>query len=186
MLYHSFGQIKDYIPDLSKSLDKYFLLYSVSMSQKTFLAVKPESFKRNDTVGIVKMLEEKLDAKCLAMKAYTPSKELAEAHYAVHKERPFFGELISSFTSGPILGMVWEGENVIEKARELMGATNPEQAAEGTIRKAFAKSIGDNAIHGSDAPETAENEIKLHFSEAKFSVIASPSTEAENLIKATV
>ena len=70
------------------SSSKYFLLYSVSMSQKTFLAVKPESFKRNDTVGIVKMLEEKLDAKCLAMKAYTPSEELAEAHYAVHKERP--------------------------------------------------------------------------------------------------
>lgn len=156
------------------------------MTQKTFLAVKPEAFKRNDTVGIVKMLEEKLDAKCLAMKAYTPSQELAEAHYAVHKERPFFGELITSFTSGPILGMVWEGENVIEKARELMGATNPEQAAEGTIRKAFAKSIGDNAIHGSDAAETAENEIKLHFPEVKFSTIAKPSAEAENLIKAAV
>jgi len=154
------------------------------MTQRTFLAIKPEAFKRNDTVGIVKMLEDKLDAKCIAMKAYTPSKELAEAHYAVHKERPFFGELISSFTSGPVLGMVWEGENVIEKARELMGATNPEQAAEGTIRKAFAKSIGDNAIHGSDAPETAENEIKLHFPETKFEHITEPSLKAEEEVKA--
>ena len=154
------------------------------MTQRTFLAVKPEAFKRNDAVGIVKKLEEKLDAKCIAMKAYTPSKELAEAHYAVHKERPFFGELISSFTSGPVLGMVWEGENVIEKARELMGATNPEQAAEGTIRKAFAKSIGDNAIHGSDAAETAENEIKLHFPDASFQQISQPSLKAADEVKA--
>ena len=156
------------------------------MSQKTFLAVKPEAFKRNDAVGIVKMLEAGLDAKCVSMKVYTPSKELAEAHYAVHSERPFFGELITSFTSGPVLGMVWEGEGVIDKARTLMGATNPEEAAEGTIRKNFAKSIGDNAIHGSDAAETAENEIKLHFPEAEFSEIASPSAKAEDLVKAAV
>lgn len=154
------------------------------MNQKTFLAVKPEAFKRNDAVAIVKMLEQGLDAKCVSMKVYTPSNELAEAHYAVHSERPFFGELIASFTSGPILGMVWEGEGVIEKARTLMGATNPEEAALGTIRKNFAKSISDNAIHGSDAAETAENEIKLHFPEAVFSEIISPSSEAEDLVKA--
>ncbi len=156
------------------------------MIQRTFLAVKPEAFKRNDAVGIVKMLEEGLDSKCLAMKVYTPSKELAEAHYAVHKERPFFGELIESFTSGPVLGMVWEGEGIIEKARALMGATNPEEAAEGTIRKNFAKSIGDNAIHGSDAAETAESEIKLHFPEFAFAEITNPSVKAEDLVKALV
>jgi len=156
------------------------------MIQKTFLAVKPEAFKRNDTVGIVKMLEEKLDAKCIAMRAYIPSKDLAEAHYAIHKERPFFAELIASFTSGPVLGMVWEGEDVIEKARVLMGATSPEQAAEGTIRKSFAKSIGDNAIHGSDAVETADYEIKLHFSETQFEHITEPSLKAADELKAYV
>ena len=156
------------------------------MSEKTFLAVKPEAYKRNDAVGIVKMLEEGLDAKCISMKVYIPSKELAESHYAVHKERPFFGELIESFTSGPVLGMVWEGEGVIDKARALMGATNPEEAAEGTIRKNFAKSIGDNAIHGSDASETATNEIKLHFPESEFSEIASPSAKAAELVQAAV
>ena len=82
--------------------------------------------------------------------------------------------------------MVWEGEAVIEKARTLMGATNPEEAAEGTIRKAFAKSIGDNAIHGSDATATAVNEIALHFPEAEFAAIDSPAAKAQDLVKAAV
>ena len=152
-------------------------------NQKTFLAIKPDAVKRNDAKAIVELLASKLDAKCIAIKAYTPSKEMAEAHYAAHKEKPFFPDLISSFTAGPIVGTVWEGENVIEKARELMGATNPENAAEGTIRKLFAKSIEDNAIHGSDAPETAEAEIKIHFADASFAEITNPANEVENLLK---
>jgi nucleoside-diphosphate kinase len=131
--------------------------------EKTFLAVKPQAFMRGDGMAIIKTLAEKLSAKCVAIKAYQPSTELAESHYAVHKERPFFADLISSFTEAPIIGMVWVGEDVISKAREVMGATNPEDAAEGTIRAKFGKNIGDNAIHGSDAPETASSEVELHF-----------------------
>ena len=119
------------------------------------------------------------------MKVYTPSKELAEKHYEALSDKPFFGELIESFTSGPILGMVWQGENVVARAREIMGATNPEAAAEGTIRKLFAKSIGDNAIHGSDTePGSAQREVEIHFSGANFEKIPMPSFNAENLTKA--
>ena len=154
--------------------------------QKTFLAVKPQAMQRGDAVGIVKVLEEKLSgAKCVAMKVYTPTKELAEKHYEALSDKPFFPELIESFTAGPILGMIWEGENVVANAREAMGATNPEEADEGTIRKLFAKSIGDNAIHGSDTePGSAEREVEIHFSGANFAEISSPSAEAESLTKA--
>ncbi len=148
--------------------------------QKTFLAIKPDAMKRGDAVGIVKLLEEKLpQAQCLAMKVYTPSKEIAEKHYEALSDKPFFGELIESFTAGPILGMVWQGENIVAKAREAMGATNPEEADEGTIRKVFAKSISDNAIHGSDTePGSAERELEIHFAGADLAPIASPSAEA--------
>lgn len=155
--------------------------------EKTFLAVKPQAFARKDTVGIVKALVEKLGAKCVAMKAYKPSEELAKEHYAALSDKPFFSELVESFTAGPILGMVWEGEGVVAKAREVMGATNPAEAAEGTIRKAFGKEISDNAIHGSDTePNSAEREVKLHFADANFSEIADPAAEAEKLTASAV
>lgn len=154
-------------------------------TEKTFLAIKPAAYERGDAVGIVEMLSKKLNAKCLAMKVYQPSAELAKEHYAALSDKPFFGELVESFSSGPILGMIWEGEDVVAAAREAMGATNPEEAAEGTIRKVFAKSIGDNAIHGSDTePGSAEREVKLHFPEADFSEIADPVAKAKELVAA--
>lgn len=152
-------------------------------TEKTFLAVKPEAFSRGDTSGIVAMLSKLLpDAKCVAMKTYTPSKELAEKHYEALSSKPFFPDLIKSFTAGPILGMVWEGENVVAKARDAMGATNPEQATEGTIRKQYGKHIGDNAIHGSDTePGSATREVAIHFPEAQFSAISNPEAKAKEL-----
>ena len=92
------------------------------------------------------------------------SKKVAEGFYAVHKERPFFGELVDFMTSGPVVVQVLEGEGAIAKYREVMGATNPANAADGTIRKLFAKSVGENTVHGSDAPETAAIEIAQFFS----------------------
>jgi nucleoside-diphosphate kinase len=89
----------------------------------------------------------------------------AEGFYAVHKERPFFGELVETMTSGPVVVQVLEGENAILKNREVMGATNPANAAEGTIRKLYAVSVGENSVHGSDAPETAAQEIKFFFTD---------------------
>jgi nucleoside-diphosphate kinase len=160
-------------------------IISVMNMQKTFLAIKPKAMQRGDAVDIVKVLEKSLGAECVAMKTYTPSKELAEKHYEALNDKPFFGELIESFTSGPILGMVWQGENVVAKAREVMGATNPADAAEGTIRKLFAKSIGDNAIHGSDTePGSAQREVEIHFPASDFSPIADPVAEAQKLTQA--
>lgn len=153
------------------------------VKEKTFLAIKPPAFKRGDSAGIVKILSERLpDASCLAMKVYTPSKELATKHYEAHIEKAFFPDLLAMFTSGPILGMVWEGENIIARAREVMGATNPEKADEGTIRKIYAKSMEDNAIHGSDTdPGSAEREVSLHFPDGKFQVIKDPASKAQEL-----
>jgi nucleoside-diphosphate kinase len=96
------------------------------------------------------------------------SKREAEGFYAVHKERPFFGELVEGMTSGPTIVQVLEGENAILKNREIMGATNPANADEGTIRKQFALSIGENSVHGSDAPETAVQEIAYWFAETEI------------------
>jgi nucleoside-diphosphate kinase len=97
------------------------------------------------------------------MKRIRMSRAQAEGFYAVHKERPFFGELVETMTSGPVVVQVLEGENAILKNREVMGATNPANAAEGTIRKDFALSVGENSVHGSDAPETARTEIAYFF-----------------------
>lgn len=153
--------------------------------EKTFLAIKPDAVKRNDTVGIVEMLVEKLNAKCVAMKFYQPSEELAKKHYEALSDKPFFGELIESFTAGPILGMVWEGENVVAAARDAMGATDPEAADEGTIRKKFGKHIGDNAIHGSDTePGSATREVEIHFAGVDFAEIAEPAAKAKELSQA--
>lgn len=154
-------------------------------TEKTFLAIKPAAYQRGDAEGILKILVEKLSgSKCLAMKVYTPSKELAEKHYEAHQDKPFFPDLISSFTAGPILGMVWEGEGIIAKARDVLGATNPAESAEGTVRKAFGKSIDDNAIHGSDTePGSATREIEIHFAGANFAEIADPLATAKGLVE---
>ncbi|CAM3233489.1 MULTISPECIES: nucleoside-diphosphate kinase [Brevibacillus] len=131
--------------------------------EKTFLMVKPDGVQRNLVGEIVSRFENK-GYQLVGAKLMTVSRELAEQHYAEHKERPFFGELVDFITSGPVFAMVWQGNNVIANARSMMGKTNPADAASGTIRGDFATSVGMNIIHGSDSPESAEREIALWFS----------------------
>ncbi|HWJ71693.1 MAG TPA: nucleoside-diphosphate kinase [Kaistia sp.] len=131
--------------------------------ERTFSMIKPDATKRNLTGKIVAKLEE-AGLRVVASKRVWMSKAQAEGFYAVHKDRPFFGELVETMTAGPTVVQVLEGENAIAKNREVMGATNPANAAEGTIRKEFALSIGENSVHGSDAPETAAQEIAYWFS----------------------
>ncbi len=131
--------------------------------EKTFSIIKPDGVKRNLVGKIITKFEEK-GLRPVAMRRKLLSRTEAEGFYAVHKERPFFQELVEMMTSGPVVLMVLEGENAIAKNREIMGATNPKQAAPGTIRADFALSIGENTVHGSDAPETAQQEINYFFS----------------------
>ena len=132
--------------------------------ERTFSMIKPDATRRNLTGAITKIFEES-GLRIVASKRVWMSKREAEGFYAVHKERPFFGELVESMLSGPVVVQVLEGEGAILKNREVMGATNPKDAAEGTIRKAHALSIGENSVHGSDAPETAKEEIKFFFND---------------------
>ncbi|MCV9965819.1 nucleoside-diphosphate kinase [Pararhizobium sp. BT-229] len=135
--------------------------------ERTFSMIKPDATKRNLTGAITKMFED-AGLRIVASKRVWMSKREAEGFYAVHKERPFFGELVETMTSGPTIVQVLEGENAILKNREIMGATNPANADEGTIRKVHALSIGENSVHGSDAPETAAEEIKYWFSDTEI------------------
>ena len=132
--------------------------------ERTFSIIKPDATKRNLTGKIIDRFESN-GLRVVASKLLHMSREQAEGFYAVHKERPFFGELVSFMISGPVVVQVLEGENAIAKNREIMGATNPADADEGTIRKDFAESIEANSVHGSDAPETAAEEIKFFFSD---------------------
>jgi len=131
--------------------------------ERTFSMIKPDATRRNLTGAITKMIEE-ADLRVVASKRVWMSLREAEGFYAVHKERPFFGELTEFMSSGPTVVQVLEGEDAIVKYREIMGATNPADAKEGTIRKIHALSIGENSVHGSDAPETAAQEIAYWFS----------------------
>jgi nucleoside-diphosphate kinase len=131
--------------------------------ERTFSMIKPDATKRNLTGKINAKLEE-AGLRIVAQKRVWMSRSQAEGFYAVHKARPFFGELVDTMTSGPTVVQVLEGENAILKNREAMGATDPAKAAAGTIRKEFANSIGENSVHGSDAPETAREEIAYWFS----------------------
>lgn len=132
--------------------------------EKTFLMVKPDGVQRSITGEIVQRFEKK-GYHLVGAKLMMIPQEVAEQHYAEHKERPFFGELISFITSGPVFAMVWQGDNVIKVAREMMGKTNPTEAAPGTIRGDFAVQMGMNIIHGSDSVESAEREIGLFFNQ---------------------
>ena len=131
--------------------------------ERTFSMIKPDATRRNLTGAITKVLED-AGLRVVASKRVWMSRREAEGFYAVHRERPFFVELVDSMSSGPTIVQVLEGEDAIAKNREIMGATNPANAAEGTIRKTFALSIGENSVHGSDAPETAREEIAYWFS----------------------
>lgn len=135
------------------------------MTERTFSIIKPDGVRRNLIGRIVGRFEEE-GLKVVAAQMKRLGRYEAEGFYAVHKERPFFGELVESMTSGPVLLMVLEGENAILKNREIMGATNPADAAEGTIRKLYSQSIGENTVHGSDAPETAATEIAWFFAQS--------------------
>lgn len=132
--------------------------------ERTFSIIKPDATRRNLTGLITARLEE-AGLRVVASKRIHMTREQAEGFYAVHKERPFFGELVDFMISGPVVVQVLEGENAIMKNREVMGATNPEEAAEGTIRKDFAESLQCNSVHGSDGPDTAAIEIKHFFSD---------------------
>ncbi len=131
--------------------------------QRTFSIIKPDATKRNLTGAIVAKFEE-AGLRVVASKRIQLTLAQAQQFYGVHKDRPFFGELCEFMVSEPIVVQVLEGDNAIAKNREVMGATNPADAAPGTIRKEFALSIGENSVHGSDAPETAAEEIAFFFS----------------------
>jgi nucleoside-diphosphate kinase len=132
--------------------------------EQTFSIIKPDAVASN-VIGEIVSRFEKNGLQVVASKMLHLSKEQAEGFYAVHKERPFYNDLVSFMISGPVVVQVLEGENAISKNRELMGATNPADADPGTIRADFAKTVDENAVHGSDAPETAAEEIKFFFGE---------------------
>ena len=135
--------------------------------ERTFSIIKPDAVAKNVTGEIVSRFENN-GLQVIASKMLHLSKEQAEGFYAVHAERPFYNDLVSFMISGPVVVQVLEGENAISKNRELMGATNPADAAPGTIRADFAKTVDENAVHGSDAPETAAEEIKYFFSDEEL------------------
>jgi nucleoside-diphosphate kinase len=131
--------------------------------ERTFSIIKPDATERNLT-GAVNAVIENAGLRIVAQKRILMSRREAETFYAVHKERPFFGELVDFMISAPVVVQVLEGENAVLRHREIMGATNPESAAEGTIRKLYAKSIGENSVHGSDSLDNAKIEIAQFFS----------------------
>ena len=129
---------------------------------RTFSIIKPDATRRNLTGAVTKMLEE-AGLRVVASKRIHMTREQAEGFYAVHKERPFFGELVEFMISGPVVVQVLEGEDAVKRNRDVMGATNPAQAADGTIRKLYAESVGENSVHGSDSVENARIEIEQFF-----------------------
>lgn len=132
--------------------------------ERTFSILKPDATERNLT-GAINAIIEKAGLRIVAQKRVRISREQAEKFYAVHRERPFFRELVEFMISGPVVVQVLEGEKAIARYREVMGATDPAKAADGTIRKIHARSIGENSVHGSDAPDTAVREISQFFSD---------------------
>ena len=144
--------------------------------ERTFVAIKPDGVQRGLIAEILGRFETK-GFKLVGLKQLTPSKALAEKHYGVHKDRPFFSGLVDFITSGPVVAMVWEGEGVIASARKLIGATKPLEAEPGTIRGDLAVNIGRNVIHGSDGSDTAVFEINLWFQENEL-VDWNPSDQA--------
>jgi nucleoside-diphosphate kinase len=130
--------------------------------ERTLILVKPDAFGRSLTGEIIARFERK-GLRIVAMRHMTVTRELAEQHYAEHAERPFFGELVEFITSAPLVALVLEGDDAIVAARQLIGATNPLEAAPGSIRGDFAIAVGQNMVHGSDGPESAAREVSLFF-----------------------
>ena len=131
--------------------------------ERTFSIIRPDATERNIT-GAVNAVIEGAGLRIIAQKRIRMTRKEAETFYAVHRERPFFGELVEFMTSGPVVVQVLEGEGAVARYREIMGATNPENAAPGTIRKQFARSVGENSVHGSDSVDNARIEIAQFFS----------------------
>lgn len=130
--------------------------------ERTYIMVKPDGVQRKLTGEIIRRFENR-GLTLVALKMLTPSRETAEKHYAVHAERPFYGELVDFVTSGPVVAMVWEGKDIVKITRAMIGATKPTEALPGTIRGDFTADMMSNLIHGSDAPEAAAEEIALWF-----------------------
>ena len=139
--------------------------------ERTFAIIKPDAVAKNVIGGVVRLLEEG-GLRVVASRMIKMTEPQARGFYAVHKERPFYNDLVKFMTEGPVVVQVLEGENAIAKNREIMGATNPEEAAENTIRKLYGSNIERNACHGSDAPETARTEIAFFFSTAELEELA--------------
>ncbi len=139
----------------------------MSTITRTLSIIKPDATKRNIT-GSINSYIEKAGLKIVAQKRIQLTQEQAQKFYAVHKSRPFFGELVETMTAGSVVVQVLEGKNAVLKHREIMGATNPKEALDGTIRKDFALSIGENSVHGSDSEENAAIEIAFFFSECEI------------------
>ncbi|MBX3020595.1 MAG: nucleoside-diphosphate kinase [Bdellovibrionales bacterium] len=135
--------------------------------ETTFSIIKPNAVKKN-AIGPIIQLFEKNGLKVAAMKLVNLDKTKCETFYAEHKERPFFGELVSFMTSGPVVLMALKGENAVTRNREIMGATDPKKAAPGTIRALYGDNVGENAVHGSDSPASAERELKIFFETKEF------------------
>ncbi|ANV86726.1 nucleoside-diphosphate kinase [Picosynechococcus sp. PCC 7117] len=135
--------------------------------ERTFVMVKPDGVQRGLVGDVIRRFESK-GFKLVGLKLVSVSRELAEQHYGVHRERPFFGSLVEFIISAPVVAMVWEGKGAIAAARKIIGATNPLEAEPGTIRGDFGVDIGRNLIHGSDGPDTAASEIALWFSESEL------------------
>lgn len=135
--------------------------------ETTFSIIKPNAVKKNVIGSIIQMFE-KNGLKVSAMKLTVLEKAHCEQFYAEHKERPFFGELVSFMTSGPVVLMALKGENAVTRNREIMGATDPKKAAPGTIRALFGDSVGENAVHGSDSPASADRELKIFFNAKEY------------------
>ena len=136
--------------------------------ERTYIMVKPDGVQRRLVGEIIRRFETR-GLKLVALKMVTPTREIAEKHYAVHKERPFFGELVDFVTSGPVVAMVWEGTEAIKLSRNMIGATKPLEALSGTIRGDYTTELQTNLVHGSDAPETAAEEIALWFKPEELS-----------------
>ena len=137
------------------------------MAERTFSIIKPDATERNLT-GRVNAVIEDAGLRIVGQKRIRMSRAQAETFYEIHKERPFYGELVDFMTSGPVVVQVLEGDNAVARYREVMGATNPAQAAEGTIRKLYAKSVGENSVHGSDSQENAQIEIAQFFADGEI------------------
>ena len=140
-------------------------------TERTFSIIKPDAVAKNVIGGVTAKLEA-AGLRVVASKMVRLTEGQAKAFYAVHRDRPFYGDLVKFMTEGPVVVQVLEGDNAIAKNREIMGATNPEKAAAGTIRKDYATNIERNAVHGSDAPETAREEIAFFFSAAELAALA--------------